>query len=199
MKIIGLTGGSGSGKGLAGRFFSSFGCAVIDTDKLYHSMIDKDSPCSRAIIAEFGEIVAADNGAVVRERLAEIVFSDKEKLSSLNSIAHSFVRAECDNIIEKEREEGREIVVIDAPQLFEADMQDICDATVAVVSDKSTRVGRICARDGICESKANARISSQHTDAFFVENCDYVIENNSDAAHLLAAVKKVLDKIKGRD
>ena len=199
MKIIGLTGGSGSGKGLAGVFFSSFGCAVVDTDKLYHAMIEKDSECSRALIAEFGDGISAENGGVVREKLADIVFSDKEKLASLNKIAHSFVRAECDKLIENEKAAGREAIVIDAPQLFEADMQNICNATVAVISDKSTRVKRICARDGISEGKANARIASQHTDAFFAENCDYLIENNSDAAHLLCAVKKVLDKIKGMD
>lgn len=199
MKIIGLTGGSGSGKGLVGVFFSSFGGVVVDTDELYHSMIDKDSPCSRALISEFGKEIEAANGGIARDKLADIVFSDKSKLAVLNKIAHGFVRAECERIIEKERESGIEMLIVDAPQLFEADMQGICDATVAVISDRNTRLKRICSRDGISEIKANARIASQHTDAFFAENCDFVIENNSDAAHLLAAVKRVLDKIRDMD
>ncbi len=199
MKIIGLSGTSGSGKGTVGKFLSALGCMVIDTDALYHTMIEKDSECSRAIIEEFGSDVANEAGGIARPRLAEIVFFDKDKLSMLNSIAHKYVKEECNKLIEAERLSGREIFVLDAPQLFEAGMQDDCDATVAVVADRQTRIKRICERDGIGKEKASARIDAQHTDAFFVENCDFVIENNSDAAHLLVSTRKVFDKIKGME
>ncbi len=197
MKIIGLSGTSGSGKFVAGRFFSAFGCALIDTDSLYHSMIEKDSECSRAIIEAFGEAVSNELGGIDRKKLSEIVFSDSEKLSLLNLVSHKYVKLACNEIIERERAMGRELAVIDAPQLFEADMQGMCDATVAVVADRDIRIKRICARDKISEERARARVDSQHTDAFFAENCDFVIENNLDVAHLFLSTKKVLDKIKG--
>ena len=196
MKIIGLTGGSGSGKGMAGKLFSALGCSIIDTDRLYHDMIEADSPCSRAIIERFGKKVQNDKGGIARACLADIVFDKREELATLNSIAHTFIRAECDKLISSHKEAGTEILIIDAPQLFEAGMQDICDATVAVVCEKQTRIKRICSRDGISTLKASARIAAQISDAFFVGNCDFIIENNSDAAHLLLNVKKVLDKIK---
>ncbi len=197
MKIIGLCGTSGAGKGTVGKFLCSFGCSVIDTDKLYHDMIQNDCECSREIVSVFGDGVKLPNGGIDRTALAKIVFSDKEKLSSLNSVAHKYVRDACVCIIENMRASGDGILVIDAPQLFEAGMQDMCDATVAVTADRETRQARICARDSISCDRANARMDAQHTDIFFVENCDYVIENNSDIAHLLLETKKVLDKIKG--
>ena len=197
MKIIGLCGTSGSGKGMAGRFFSAFGCRVIDTDKLYHGMIESDSECSREIISEFGETVKNESGGVERKKLSQIVFSDKERLEALNRIAHKYVKLVCLEIAERERRSGTEILIIDAPQLFEAGMQEDCDATVAVIAERETRIERICNRDRISAERAIARIEAQHTDEFFSEHCDYVIENNSDAAHLLARVRNVLDKIKG--
>lgn len=199
MKIVGLTGGSGAGKGTVGKLFGSFGCYVIDTDELYHSMIDHDSECSRAVISHFGDCVRTELGGVDRVVLAEIVFGNKDKLEELNQIAHRFVKEECDRIIESQRSKNTEVLVIDAPQLFEAGMDSICDFTVAVVSDKTTRIGRICKRDSITSFKACARMAAQHTDAFFCERCDYVIENNSDIARLLVKVKLVFDKIKESD
>ena len=100
MKIIGLTGTTGSGKGMVGRLLRCFGCYLIDTDALYHDMICSDSPLSREIIARFGEDVALENGGIFRPRLAEIVFSDAQSLSDLNDIAHSYVHRECDTIIQ---------------------------------------------------------------------------------------------------
>ena len=196
MKVIGLTGGSGSGKGVAGKLFGSLGCYVIDADALYHKMISADSPCSRALIAHFGLEISNEYGGIDRSCLRDIVFSDSSALAALNSIAHSYVRAECEAIFEEQKKRGTEYVVIDAPQLFEAGMEELCDAVVAVTAKLETRIERIVFRDKITREKAEARIASQHDDAFFEENCDHVIKNDSDAAHLLLAVKHVFDIIK---
>ena len=127
MKIIGLTGGSGSGKGMVGRLMSAFGCRVIDTDALYHNMISSSGPCSEALIERFGTEISTENGGICRPKLSSIVFSDRAALDDLNKIAHAFVREECQRIIDNEQTNGTEVLVIDAPQLFEAGMQDICD------------------------------------------------------------------------
>ncbi len=196
VKIVGLTGGSGSGKGMVCRLFRTLGCSVIDTDELYHDMISSDSDCSRALIERFGPDISDADGAIIRPVLADIVFGDSQALSDLNRIAHSFVRDACESLIKKEREKGTDILIIDAPQLFEAGMDSICDHTVAVVCDRQSRIKRICDRDGITSIKATARMVAQHTDAFFCENCDYIIDNNSDIARLLCRVRVVLDTIK---
>ena len=198
MKIIGLTGGSGSGKGMVGRLMSAFGCRVIDTDALYHNMISSSGPCSEALIERFGTEISTENGGICRPKLSSIVFSDRAALDDLNKIAHAFVREECQRIIDNEQTNGTEVLVIDAPQLFEAGMQDICDMTVAVISDRDKRIRRICNRDRITPEKAIARINAQRTDEFFSESCDYVIVNNTDMARLLVRVKTLLDEIKDK-
>lgn len=198
MIIIGLTGGSGAGKGTVGKLLASLGCRVIDTDALYHSMIERDGDCSRDIITFFGEVVRAENGGVDRKALSEIVFGDNSKLAELNGIAHTYVRKACEEIIEEENDKGTSVLVIDAPQLFESGIDAICDRTIAVVSDKNERISRICKRDSISSFKACARIAAQHTDAYFCEKCDYIIENNSDVARLLSKVGRILNKIKER-
>lgn len=197
MKIVGLTGGSGSGKGTVGAFFRDLGCCVIDTDLLYHSMINADSDCSRAIISRFGDSVKNANGGIDRRVLADIVFSDASSLETLNVIAHSYVRAECEKIIDYNRRLGIEILIIDAPQLFEAGMDKICDTTIAVTACEDVRVDRICARDGITRDKALSRIHAQYSDDFFRANCSYLIENDQDLARLLVRTKQILDEIKG--
>ena len=196
MKIIGLTGGSGSGKGVVGRFFSSLGCYVIDTDALYHKMISSDSACSRALISHFGLEISNENGGIDRSSLRDIVFSDSAALASLNKIAHSYIRSECEAIFAQQRDKGTYYVIVDAPQLFEAGMEDICDLVVGVTSDVDTRIKRIVERDGISKEKAMERIASQHDDAFFDQRCDHIIRNDADAAHLLISVKRVFDIIK---
>ena len=194
MTVVGLTGGSGSGKGMVGGYFSSLGSYVIDTDALYHSMIESDSPCSKEIISRFGEKIANSRGGVCRSRLAPIVFSDSNSLAALNNIAHKYVREECMRIISEKKD--YDIVVIDAPQLFEAGMQDICDYTLCVVCDIQQRIDRICSRDGISREKAEQRINAQFTDEYFRLKCDFIIENDSDAADLLTKTKNIYDKIK---
>ncbi len=197
MKTVGLTGGSGSGKGTAGMLFAELGCSVIDTDLLYHSMIDSDSECSRAIIDVFGDSVRNAKGGIERRALADIVFFDSAKLEQLNRIAHFYVRDECNRIIESHRSLGTKILIIDAPQLFEAEMDKICDATIAVTANEQIRIDRICRRDSISYDKAKARVRSQHSDDFFRNKCTYVIENELDTARLLCRVKQTLDEIKG--
>ena len=196
MKIVGLTGGSGSGKGRVGMLFREFGCAVIDTDALYHDMISSESDCSAAILSRFGSSVKNTDGGIDRRALAEIVFANTEALRDLNRIAHTYVRTECNKLIEIHKARGTEMLLIDAPQLFEAGMQDVCGVTVAVIADERIRIKRICARDSISEQKAEARIRAQYTDDFFRQNCTYVIENNHDLARLLVRVKNVYDEIK---
>ena len=198
MKTIGLTGGSGSGKGTVGKLLSSFGCYVVDTDALYHGMTERSSSCSEEIIAHFGESVRNSRGGIDRPSLAKIVFEkDKGSLLILNQIAHKHILNECEKIAKLQKENGCEILVYDAPQLFESGLDKKCDITLCIVADVETRKLRICKRDGISEQKASARINSQYSDDYFKTNCDYCITNDSDIAHLLANVKQILNEIKG--
>ncbi len=175
MLIVGLTGASGSGKGYLSSLLVDSDIRIIDTDLVYHKMISSPTPCVEALISVFGEVIRDDNGGINRAALGDIVFSSKERLEQLNSIAHSFIRKKCNEIIESG---GAKIVILDAPVLFESGFDDMCDVTVGVVANEDIRLARITKRDGISREKAYARIRNQHSDDWFRDKCDIVIEND---------------------
>ena len=175
MLIVGLTGASGSGKGYISSLLTDKDICMIDTDRVYHKMISSPSPCVESLVSAFGEDIKNADGGIDRAKLGAIVFSSEEKLGLLNSIAHSFIRERCNEIIENC---DAKIVILDAPVLFESGFDSMCDVTVGVVASEDIRVERIVKRDSISRERACARIRSQHSDDWFRENCDIVIENN---------------------
>lgn len=185
MKILGLCGGSGSGKGLASMSFLSRGIPTLDTDALYHSMIEKDSECSRELISVFGESIKGKNGGINRIALREVVFDRKgENLKTLDEISHRHILAECRKWIEEKRNEKRAAVVIDAPLLFESGFDSECDLIISVLASKEQRIKRIMERDRLTEKEAETRIRNQKSDEFLKANSDYVIYNDASKEEL---------------
>ena len=175
MKVIGLCGGSGAGKGTVCSIFAELGIPSIDTDKLYHSLISTDSECTMEIVSAFGSDVYANPG-VDRKALRNIVFSSPENLAILNKITHKHILASVRSLI-KNTGEARAII-IDAPLLFESGFDRECDVKICVIADEDVRIERITKRDGISPEIAKARIASQIPNDELKEICDYTIENN---------------------
>ncbi len=192
MKILGLCGGSGSGKGLASESFFSRGIPTLDTDALYHSMIEGDSECSRELISAFGDSVKGQNGGINRIALREAVFDQKgEKLKMLDEISHRHILAECRRWIEEKKKESCVAVVIDAPLLFESGFDSECDLIISVIAPTEERIKRIIERDHLTEKEAKARIKSQKSDEFLKANSDYVIYNDSSKDELDSHVEEI--------
>ncbi len=177
MLIVGLTGGSGSGKGYLCSLIKGDDICIIDTDRVYHEMIQGPSRCTDALVTAFGETILDGKGGINRAELGKIVFSDREKLNELNRITHHYILNECRNII---LTSNKNIAVIDAPVLFESGFDRECDVTVGVVADTQTRISRIVGRDNISREKALERIRNQHDDNWFRSKCDIIVENNGD-------------------
>ncbi len=196
IKVIGLCGGSGSGKGVVGALFSEFGYLTVDTDKVYRNITDTKSSCLEALIEEFGEKILNEKGTLDRRTLAKIVFSDREKLDKLNLITHKFVLSEVREIIRRAENAGYVGVVVDAPLLYESGFDRECDFVIAVIADREVRIKRIIERDKITEEEAIRRIDSQKTDIELKALAKFVIENNLDTAELLGEIVKILEKIK---
>ena len=192
MKIIGLCGGSGSGKGAVSAIFAELGLACIDTDKVYHDIISTDSECTMELIGAFGEQVHAHPG-IDRRALREIVFSSEEKRLLLNNIAHKHViKSVKEAINDKSDTLG---FIIDAPILFESHLNEICDLTLCVIADNDVRLERIVARDGLTADEAKARIAAQIPNDALIEKCNFSIENNSDIDSLREKVSKLKSQI----
>lgn len=177
MKLIGLTGTTGSGKGFVANEFARLGISCVDTDRIVHRLYIENQDCITALTGAFGDILASD-GSIDRKKLAPIVFSDSAKLQMLNGIVHGFVRAEVEKIAAERAQNGEVYLLVDAPQLYEAGMDADCYRVIAVIAPEEIRIRRICARDSITREAAMARIAAQHSDAFFKEHADYVICND---------------------
>ena len=198
MKILGLCGGSGSGKGAVGQLFSEYGIPTIDTDAVYRELTGRPGPCVDALRFEFGSHIITDSGALNRAELARIVFcgeKSSEKLKRLNEIAHRFILDETRRRLYSYEEAGVKIAVVDAPVLYESGFDSECDIVVCVVADMESRIQRIISRDGISEEAARSRIKSQLTDGELISRSDYVINNNSDIENLKREVDRVIKDI----
>ena len=190
--VLGLTGQSGAGKSTVAAMFKERGAYVCDCDGIYHGMLYKNSPVTAELQKHFP--FAVKDGLLDRPALAEAVFSDKEKLSLLNSITHKVILDEVRKQLYKAQEQGYKFTVVDASQLFESGYDAECTAVIGVCADEETRIERITARDNISRQKALSRILGQHNEDFFRVYCDTIIENNGDENQLCAAVADITDK-----
>jgi len=190
--VLGLTGGSGTGKSTACEYFKNKGFLVVDSDKIAREVCSKGERCLEEIRLAFGDGVIDEEGNLKRKELGNIVFADSEKLKLLNDITHKYIVERNVNIIEENRNKN---IVLDAPLLFEAGLGDICTKKICVLSERKKRIERIMKRDGLSADAAIARISSQPDDEFYISRCDYVVYNNSDEYKL----KAMLDNIFGGD
>ena len=197
MKIIGLCGGSGSGKGTLADMLSAAGFLHVDADAVYHEITSNDTPCLRAMAEAFGENIISPSGSLDRRALSAIVFAEggKEKLLLLNSITHRYVLEEIRHRISMA--EGDYIGAgVDAPLLFESGFDAECDLIVSVIAPKDVRISRISERDGITTDEAQRRIASQLDDEFLRLHSDIIITNDKDTAALYEQARELIHRLK---
>ena len=178
MTIIGLTAPIGCGKSYVAKIFAEKGIPTIDTDEVYHALVNKPSPLVNKLSAEFGTEILTSDGALDRKKLAPIVFADKTKLERLNAITHSAVIEEVERIISKLTLTGVKAVTVQGPLMFESGYNEKCDRVICVVADTAVRVSRICQRDGCTEEIAKNRIKNQKEIEFYIANSDEKVYNN---------------------
>lgn len=192
MKILGLTGGSGTGKSAACTAFARLGCGVIDADATYRTLCDTCEPMLKEIQNVFGDAFSTE-GKLDRKKLGAIVFADAQKLQQLNAITHPYIRQAARDAFAAYSKRGCLLCIYDAPVLFEGQMETLCDKTCAVLAARNTRIARIVARDAITEEYAALRIDAQKDDAFYRERCDYVVQNDADLDTLYTQVRKIYE------
>lgn len=169
---VGLTGPTGAGKSYVCEIFRQKGFKIIDCDKIAHELTAKNAPILAELANEFGEDIVK-NGELDRKLLASRAFDTKEHTKKLNSILHPAIIKKC-------KEEAQGLTVLDASQLFEANMQNDCYKVIGVLADEDVRIKRIIARDNITEQQAKLRMSAQFDNDYFIDNCDYIIYNNGE-------------------
>ena len=191
---IGITGMSGSGKSYVCSIFHTFGIPSINADSVVHRLYSERNGCTEDLARIFGKGILQSDHSVDRKALASIVFSDPSMLDILNHTVHPYVIEEIDKLVQSAQENGYCAILIDAPQLFEAGMEQSCDYIIAVIADDTFKVGNIMRRDNITEEKAQERLSNQHSDSFFMDRSDYTLHNGVDA-DLQGQIIKILQDI----
>lgn len=198
MKVVGLCGGSGSGKGVVAGLLSEYGFAHIDTDKIYHDLTDRSSPCLDDLVAEFGKGIINETGGLDRPSLAEIVFNSPNKeeyRKRLNELAHKHVLDSVRELLPRLKAEGFAAALVDAPLLFESGFDKECDYILAVLAPRDVRVRRICERDGITPAAAERRIATQLADEFLLSRADFCLTNDSCIEELRSECENIVKKI----
>ena len=185
--VIGLTGGSGSGKTSALRVLQALGARCFDADAVYHDLLRTDAKMLAAIEARFPGTV--ENGALQRKKLGAQVFGDPEALRTLSALTHPYV------VRAIEAQLDCPLAVIDAIGLFESGLDRLCSVTVAVTAPREVRIARLIAREGVSAEYAAARIDAQRSDAEFSRLCDVTLENNGTQAEFEAKCRTYFEKL----
>ena len=186
--IVGITGGSGSGKSKVSSLFAENGYTVVDADIIAKNIMKSDKKLKDKIKTVFGEEYVDLNGEVDRKALGKLVFADKEKRELLNSVTHPSIYEE----IVRQVKSGGEKVALDVPLLIGSPLIKLCDITVAVLADTEKRIARITERDGIDKITAENRIKSQLSDDEYIKGTDCLIYNNGTAEELSVSVKNLI-------
>ena len=190
VRLIGITGTTGSGKTTALKIFEEEGIPGIDCDALYHEMLDNNEALLSDIESAFPE--AFRGGVLNRKALGDIVFCDPGKLNRLNEITHARVLEEIRKQVVSYALKGKRAVAIDAIALFESGLGGICCKTVSFTADKASRTERITSRDGISADYAGKRVSAQKEDSYYIENSNINIENNGTLEEFKDKVRRCI-------
>lgn len=179
MKIIGITGSSGAGKTTVCTLLEEkYNAEIIEADKVAKKLSRKGTMYFNSIVDTFGNSIVNKEGELNRKKLADIIFEDESKREELNKLTFMYIVEEIKKNINKLGK--KQIIVIDAPLLYESRLNEICDFVIAVVSERNKQITRITIRDGVSQEEAERRLNAQNTNEFYIDNAEYVLYNNDD-------------------
>ncbi|AWB81995.1 dephospho-CoA kinase [Corynebacterium yudongzhengii] len=196
MRIIGLTGGIGSGKSTAATMLAEAGFPVIDADKLAREVVEPGMPALRELAEAFGEDILDGKGALRRSLLAERAFSSKENTERLNAITHPAIRRLQQQRIQEAADAGAHTVIYDMPLLIEQGLDEEMDLTVVVHTDRQLRIERLESARGISPQDAARRMDAQVDDETRLSKADVVLDNSGTLEELAQQVDRLVDKLK---
>ncbi|MFC2013745.1 dephospho-CoA kinase [Chloroflexota bacterium] len=191
MKVIGLTGGIGSGKSTVAEFMAEQGVVVIDADKVGHEAFKPNIQLWREVVAVFGRQILTPTGDIDRKKLGEVVFDNPDSLVQLNQIMHprmyDMVKAQIDEF----RRQGVKLVVLEAPLLLEAGWTSLVDEVWVIVASESTVIRRLQNKVGLTQQQSLARIRSQLSSEERVKQANVVIDTDCSLDELKAKVREL--------
>jgi dephospho-CoA kinase len=201
---VGLTGNVASGKTTVADRWRELGVTVVDADRMGHEVLDEDAEAREALVAEFGPGIVGSGGGIDRAALGDAAFASPARVARLNAIVHPPLLERLDRELERARESGAELAVVDAALVFEFGLGEVLDVLVLVTAPASVREERLRRSRGMDAERFRRIMETQVPDDEKVEASDYVILNDGSidalrerADAVLAAIRESMDENSG--
>lgn len=194
MKIIGLTGGIGSGKTTASQYLAEKGFPVIDADQVAREIVKPGMKATKAIELEFGSDMINPDGSLNREKLGNAVFSDSKKLIRLNKITHKEILDKIKTKILELENANAKLIFIDAPLLFETGLELMVHETWVIDAPENLRIERVKCRDKMDDKNIKSRIANQMEQHKKNKKATVVIDNSLGMEELHKNIDQLIKK-----
>lgn len=192
IRVIGLTGPTGAGKSYVAECFLEKGVPIVDADRVARLVTEPHTDCLMALCETFGDAILNDDGSLNRRELAARAFATPETVDLLNRITHPAILAAIKQQLEDLADAGHPLAVLDAPLLYEAGADVLCDRIIAVTAPAEARLARIMARDGLTQEAAIQRMNTQPNDEFYTRDGVTVLVNDTTPTELEVKAKAIV-------
>jgi dephospho-CoA kinase len=197
VKVIGLTGGIGSGKSTVARFLAELGAVTLDLDRVGHDIL-KQADVRDRLVETFGRGILDARGGISRSKLGRLVFNDPAALERLNAVSHPAIDRLVADRLEEYRRQGARVVVLEAAAILEAGRTQGFDEIWVTIAPEASMLRRVRQRGGLSQKQAAARLHSQLTNEEKVRQADVVIENDGSLDELWERVAAVWRRLQER-
>lgn len=185
---------SGAGKTTVSNCFKDHGYTIIDCDLSAREVAMPECPALKELAKDFSEKVILSDGSLDRRKTAELIFNDPAKRAVFNRIIYPYITY---NVMCRIKGSADDIL-LDAPTLYDARLEGLCDCIISVCADKQLCIERIMKRDSISEALAAARLNSQHDVDWFKAHSDHCILNNGTKEGLIRNAETIISQLKGQ-
>jgi dephospho-CoA kinase len=195
MKWTGLTGGIATGKSTVKKLLESLGHPVIDADQISHELTEVGRIGYEKILSHFGTAILHQDLTIDRKKLGQIIFSDSNQKTVLESILHPLIRTEVQNLKKNYEKKGVSLCFYDVPLLFEKNMQDQFDKTVLIWCSPDIQLKRLMRRNGLSEEEAQIRIANQLPMSYKIKRAHHCVDNSDGHDDLRKQIQKLLPRL----
>ena len=195
MRIIGSTGGIGSGKSCVLNIMEEiYGAVLCQTDVVAHQLQKKGETCYKEIVNVFGVNILTENKEIDRKKLGAIVFNDNDKLKKLNQIVHPAVKKQVKLEIEEARRKQKEFFLIESALLMEDHYEELCDELWYIYADERVRRDRLKTSRLMNEEKIDLIIKAQATEETFRKYCHITIDNSGTIENTKEQIEQAVNR-----
>lgn len=196
MKIIGITGGVGSGKSRVLSYIEeTYSCVICQADHVAWELQKPGEKGYMEIVKHFGSDVLNEDGSINRPALGQIVFSDENELLALNAIMHPAVKVAIKDKILEEINRGTELFVLEAALLIEEHYDEICDELWYIYTEEAIRRDRLKSSRGYTDEKIDSMMKTQLSEDVFRKKCKVVIDNSEDFEYTCLQIQEAIKKL----